>query len=504
MSSSPVPAGDVATIARTRAFFEALARGCDSDVEQIEVALAHLAELELDEQTLDGFQSAQEDAARAAARCRSTVAVLDARQALLEQAVNATPDAAKTEYYQDGPSRDRALAGKGATTMSTAAQPDDAGSVPDVLGLADNDICWGSDRVSGTGRVPTDLTLMDYSAHKGQDGWGDDGGRYVEVATPKPDDTSPTAWPNLSPDEAEQAAAGLEDLAERAERGERPPKPSKWIRAARQLRHLMNSGQGDVKPGDRIYLYDDETLPITYKDLMGLLAQADPQAGDGTSPYRQATYARDNAAAGGEGGALWAELLPDGRIGVTGIEGEGPSSVPDDEFWQPYTSHHTPDTARELASKLRHFAAAARRPPTAPVPAAEPAPAVPTQPRRLRSARGAQIEYEPDTGASAVIEPDGWRAPLAAGSPTAVAARLLYWNAEIKDGRGEDATDAAARALLDQMSVAELREVAEETGTPTRGLRTRPQLIDSIATMMVGSARKYQGLRSGWASSGSR
>ncbi|HKT04739.1 MAG TPA: hypothetical protein VJT31_34935 [Rugosimonospora sp.] len=75
---------DVATIARTRAFYEALAHGCDSDVEQIEVALAYLAELQLDEQTLDGFQSAQEDARGAAARCRSVLAVLDARQALLE------------------------------------------------------------------------------------------------------------------------------------------------------------------------------------------------------------------------------------------------------------------------------------------------------------------------------------------------------------------------------------------------------------------------------------
>ncbi|HKT02253.1 MAG TPA: hypothetical protein VJT31_22220 [Rugosimonospora sp.] len=117
------PTSDLTTIQATRAFYDGLARSCHTDVEQIEVALAHLAELELDEQTLDGFQSAQEDAARAAARCRSTVAVLDARQALLEQAVNATPDAAKTEYYQDGPSRDRALAGIGATTMSTAALP---------------------------------------------------------------------------------------------------------------------------------------------------------------------------------------------------------------------------------------------------------------------------------------------------------------------------------------------------------------------------------------------
>ncbi|HKT04751.1 MAG TPA: hypothetical protein VJT31_34995 [Rugosimonospora sp.] len=95
-------------IAGTRAFFEALARGCDSDVEQIEVALAHLAELELDEQTLDGFQSAQEDAQRAAARCRTVIVVLNARHHQMEEAVRATPDAARVEFYEEdcsGPGR---------------------------------------------------------------------------------------------------------------------------------------------------------------------------------------------------------------------------------------------------------------------------------------------------------------------------------------------------------------------------------------------------------------
>ncbi len=96
------PAGEVTTIMQTRAFYEALARSCEADVEQIELALADLAALELDEATLDGFQSAQDDARRAAQRARRTVAVLDERQELLEQAVNATPDAARVEFYQNG------------------------------------------------------------------------------------------------------------------------------------------------------------------------------------------------------------------------------------------------------------------------------------------------------------------------------------------------------------------------------------------------------------------
>ncbi|WP_255542073.1 hypothetical protein [Micromonospora sp. S-DT3-3-22] len=36
---------------------------------------------------------------------------------------------------------------------------------------------------------------------------------------------------------------------------------------------------------------------------------------------------------------------------------------PDSDYWQPYTAHHTPAQARELAAKLRAFArASASRP----------------------------------------------------------------------------------------------------------------------------------------------
>jgi len=129
---STVNAAEVTTIGQTRTFYEALARCCDTDVQHIELALADLAALGLDEATLDGFQSAQEDARRAAGRCRSTIAVLDARQALLEEAVNATPGAAKTEFYQDGAATGRPAGSETAMAPTTptgaAADPAADGS----------------------------------------------------------------------------------------------------------------------------------------------------------------------------------------------------------------------------------------------------------------------------------------------------------------------------------------------------------------------------------------
>lgn len=257
------------------------------------------------------------------------------------------------------PNQPRAADGK--WTKDDRPDDEDQADVPDVLGVAGENAIVGSDQVKGTGDVPTNLVLIDDPGEEQTSSHSWRGGQFVEVRTPvnKPGDIM--SYPILSPDEAEQAAAGLEDLAERAERGEKPPRPSKWAKAAQQLRHVMDSGRGDIKPGDRVALWDDETLPVTYKDLMGLLAQADPQAGDGTTPHRHTTYARASVAANGETGAVWTELLPDGRIAVTGIEGDGPSATPDDEFWKPYTAHHTPAGARELAGKLRRFARAARR-----------------------------------------------------------------------------------------------------------------------------------------------
>jgi hypothetical protein len=134
--------------------------------------------------------------------------------------------------------------------------------------------------------------------------------------------------------------------------------------------------------------------------------------------------------------------------------------------------------------------------PAAPAPAPAPAGgATPAGPRRVSSSHGKKFEYDPGTGATAVIESDGWRAVVPPSSPTGIATRLLYWNAEIKDGRGDDATDAAARELLAGLSAAELREVADNIGASAPGARTKAQLTDAIVNMAVSSPRKYRGLR---------
>ncbi|HKT04760.1 MAG TPA: hypothetical protein VJT31_35040 [Rugosimonospora sp.] len=217
----PVPVCDVATIARTRAFFEALARGCDSDVEQIEVALAHLAELELDEQTLDGFQSAQEDAARAAARCRSTVAVLDARQALLEDAVNATPDAAKTDFYQEG----------GVSPTTAGGGPDQAAAHPGVQGVAPTRPPLG-DKLKIARRIQLDdgETLIGSGKYSGEDGtvrWAlvrrPDGSPALRLGvgdgTFGTDEDQCGPW-NGGPDETEAINAERRALSEEYDRAE--------------------------------------------------------------------------------------------------------------------------------------------------------------------------------------------------------------------------------------------------------------------------------------------
>ena len=124
-----------------------------------------------------------------------------------------------------------------------------------------------------------------------------------------------------------------------------------------------------------------------------------------------------------------------------------------------------------------------------------PAVAEPAQARRVTNPRGRVYEYDPCTGATAVIEPDGWRAVVPPSSASGTTARLLWWNAEIRDGRGNDATEEAARTLLGRLTAAELREVTGGIGTSARGARTKPQLIDAIVKVTISSARKARALR---------
>jgi hypothetical protein len=249
-------------------------------------------------------------------------------------------------------------AGPGATA---AVGP--AAGVGDVLGYADGDTCHGTDQVASVAGPATVLALMDYG--DGGDRW--DGGRYVAVGTSphrwnpvtnaEDVDSGPStgyAAPHLDPAEAEAAAAHLGELADLAEAGHRPPRPTKWSRAADRLEHLL-AGDADLAR-EKVTVVDDE-LPVTVRDLLGLLRDKQPATGPATRRHVATTAMRE---AGGDTGTLWMDLVDhDGatRVAVTAVEGD---EDPAADFWQPYTAQHTPTQARELAGKLRAFAAGAR------------------------------------------------------------------------------------------------------------------------------------------------
>jgi hypothetical protein len=250
------------------------------------------------------------------------------------------PGARRGHYNPDQP-----RAGDGKWTADAATE------VPDVLDEVDEKTCFGSDVVAGLGLVTTELRLMDYSSQ------GDQQEVPFVSVSPSRERGDTYAEPHLSPDEAEQAAEHLEELAAQAEAGYTPPKPTKYARSAQRVRQMLATD--DVTPGDRVPIgYDDDTLPITYNDLLKLLTQADPQAAGGPRRSVRAQASRDS---GGEDGLVVMDLAAD-RDGtrVTVLAMEGVTSDPDDSFWDKYRAAHTPGQARELAGKLRTFAHAAR------------------------------------------------------------------------------------------------------------------------------------------------
>lgn len=64
--------------------------------------------------------------------------------------------------------------------------------------------------------------------------------------------------------------------------------------------------------------------------------------------------------------------------------------------------------------------------------------------------------------------------------------------------RGDGITEDGARALLDGLTAAQLREVAEAVGSPTRRARTKPQLVDAIVNMTISAPKKHRALAQGW------
>ena len=246
-------------------------------------------------------------------------------------------------------------------------------TVGDVLGYADEDTCFGTDQVTGAGPTSTVLALMDFEADSDTQF---NGGRYVAVATPRPGRWDPVTctetWQNddfytpaggylppyLDADEALAAAAHLDELADLATSGYQPPKPTRYSRAAQRLQHLIDADRTDLD--ESVGLGDDENFPLTVRELLAMLRDKD-QAGAQAGTRRKVTAAASGAA-GGETGVLWMDLshTDDGtpRITVVGVESE--TENPDDDYWKPYVTEHTPDSARELAGKLRTFARAAR------------------------------------------------------------------------------------------------------------------------------------------------
>ncbi len=234
--------------------------------------------------------------------------------------------------------------------------------VEDVLGYADEESCYATDRVTGIGPVPTDLALMEYPPEPGAQA-----GAFVSVATPKngynpvtgtEDDGSLYCAPQLDPGEAETAAKRLEELAAMAESGYRPPAPTKHTRARQRVELLLAENRAAGR--DRITVGDQEDFPLTTAELLKLLSEADPTL---SAPQtRHAVRAHAAAAAGGEDGTVWLDMEPDTtgtmQVVVTAVQSV---DSPDEEDNRQYAARHTPDSARELAGKLRAFARAARR-----------------------------------------------------------------------------------------------------------------------------------------------
>jgi hypothetical protein len=234
--------------------------------------------------------------------------------------------------------------------------------VEDVLGYADDECCFATDRVTGIGHVPTDLALIQYP-----DEPGNQSGAFVSVAT-SPHGFNPATGsedngqaycaPQLDAAEAEVAAERLEELAGLVESGFRPPQPTRHTRARQRIELLLREDRAAGR--DRITVGEDQDFPLTTAELLKLLVEADPTLS--ATQTRHAIRAHAASAAGGEDGTVWLDIAPDStgamHVVVTAVGG---TEDPDDDYYQDYAAQHSPGSARELAGKLRAFARAARR-----------------------------------------------------------------------------------------------------------------------------------------------
>ncbi|RBJ11081.1 hypothetical protein DRA43_01605 [Micromonospora provocatoris] len=364
-------AGELRSHAAALAYTAAMSAAAADTAASLESTIATMGRRQVGPDAIGHLSAARDEAAVMAGALASAHQVLTNHTAVGE-AYAAAPDAGDKSWMNDGAAgRHRAPEPRKDTMTPTHPSAGDdpeqpSTGVADLLGYADGDTCHGTDQVTSAAGPATTLALMDYG--DGNDRWS--GGRYVAVGT-SPGEWNPVtgaeqpvgeqhqqpmayAAPHLDPAEAEAAAAHLDELADLAEAGHRPPKPTKWGRAARRLEHLIADDAGLAR--EKVTIVDDE-LPVTVRDLLALLRDKAPVAGP-TSRRHVATTAIGEA--GGDTGVLWMDLVDhDGatRVAVTGVEGE---EDPASDYWQPYTAQHTPEQARELATKLRTFAAGAR------------------------------------------------------------------------------------------------------------------------------------------------
>ena len=92
--------GETRNIATTRAFLTALAEANDNRQAQAEQAAAALAGVGIDSATLAEAHAVIGDVGQVAAKCRQTLAVLNSKHQLMEEAAAATPEAAERDYYR--------------------------------------------------------------------------------------------------------------------------------------------------------------------------------------------------------------------------------------------------------------------------------------------------------------------------------------------------------------------------------------------------------------------
>jgi hypothetical protein len=478
--------GETTTVAGTRAFVDAMIAHNTQVRAEIEQAAASLAAGGLTGPVLDGLHELAGHYGGARLRWDGLGAALKQHEALAERARATAGAATDMTFYTDDSVKEAMTASSSPTGGDAGRATDNRfgpgdGALPDAAGI-DSPYWHGSDVVTGAGDGKVVLGVVCYTDGE------QPSDAYVAVATTTdplwdPDSTASGIIPQLSPAEANRLADELDVLAALAETGTPVPPPTELDKLADRIRGLAGDA-GVTIAGDQ----GDTEVPATL--LRQLLDAAAPPPAVAT---RRKVTATDCGKDQMDDGTVWAELDTTGAAPVVAVTSTEGTEQPEDYPGGYTTTRLPPADAKVLADKLRRFAEAA---PAAgqtqdqPTPAA--APAAAGDARRLRNARGQQIEYDPGTGRTAVIERDGWRATVPATSPTGVAAWLLHSNEEIKAGRGSDLTEQDARVRLDQLSVGELRQLADETGASIRGARTKSQMIDAVVAMMISSPRGRQ------------